>query len=415
MKTDILYMRLFCIHKILYRIVALTMAVILISAALKNNIIIQAQEGEIKDFPFSLYAESAVLIDGETGRVICGKNSDNRQPNASTTKILTCIIALESCDLNDKVVISDYAASMPEVNMDVKSGEEYRLGDLLYAMMLESYNDVAVAVAEHVAGGTEEFADMMMDKVRQLGLVNTHFVTANGLDATNDGGFHGTSAYDLAQIMRYCISYSDSREDFLAITGTGTHSFTDLSKKRSFTVNNHNNLLKLSHDVLSGKTGFTCDAGYCYVGAFERDGHRYVFSLLNSGYPPDKNHKWKDSLKIIKYVEDNMHTVHFVKNINIYDIDIGSGMDEEGETVSSMYEEVYITCDLHMTDDEEIKYKVVLYSDLKAPIKRGQRLGCVIVYIGNSEVYRQDITSTRNVYERNYGNIFDIIYEHTLL
>ena len=210
MKTDILYMRLFCIHKILYRIVALTMAVILISAALKNNIIIQAQEGEIKDFPFSLYAESAVLIDGETGRVICGKNSDNRQPNASTTKILTCIIALESCDLNDKVVISDYAASMPEVNMDVKSGEEYRLGDLLYAMMLESYNDVAVAVAEHVAGGTEEFADMMMDKVRQLGLVNTHFVTANGLDATNDGGFHGTSAYDLAQIMRYCISYSDS-------------------------------------------------------------------------------------------------------------------------------------------------------------------------------------------------------------
>ena len=122
MKTDILYMRLFCIHKILYRIVALTMAVVLISATLKNNIIIQAQEGEIKDFPFSLYAESAVLIDGETGRVICGKNSDNRQPNASTTKILTCIIALESCDLNDKVVISDYAASMPEVNMDVKSG-----------------------------------------------------------------------------------------------------------------------------------------------------------------------------------------------------------------------------------------------------------------------------------------------------
>ena len=90
-------------------------------------------------------------------------------------------------------------------------------------------------------------------------------------------------------------------------------------------------------------------------------------------------------------------------------------MDEEGETVSSMYEEVYITCDLNMTDDEEIKYKVVFNSDLKAPIKRGQRLGCVIVYIGNSEVYRQDITSTRNVYERNYGNIFDIIYEHTLL
>lgn len=253
----------------------------------------------------SLYAENAVLIDGETGDILYEKNGSVHHPNASTTKILTCIIALECGDLADTVIASSYAAKMPEVRLGVREGEIFNLEDMLYAMMLESYNDAAVVIAEHIGGDVQHFADMMNSKAKEIGCRTTYFITPNGLDAQDEGGIHGTSAEDLARIMRYCIITSPKSDLFLEITRTRFYTFSDSSGARSFACSNHNAFLDMADEALSGKTGFTCDAGYCYIGAAEYDGHTYIWALLGCGWPNNKTYKWKDSRTLLAYAEKN--------------------------------------------------------------------------------------------------------------
>ena len=159
-----------------------------------------------------LYAFSAVLMDAESGRILYEKKGEEFLANASTTKILTCILALEEGDLGDQVVISEYAASMPDVQLNITPGERYFLKDLLYALMLESHNDVAVAIAEYLEGNCENFSDKMNQKAKEIGCQNTYFLTPNGLDAVKGQKNHGTTAKDLAQIMRYCIMESEKKD-----------------------------------------------------------------------------------------------------------------------------------------------------------------------------------------------------------
>ena len=140
---------------------------------------------EPKDDPsFSLHAASAVLMDASSGRILYEKNGYDVLPMASTTKIMTCILALEYGDLSDYVEASSYAAGMPKVKLSARVGECFLLKDLLYSLMLESHNDSAVMIAEHLAGSVQAFADMMNQKARDLGCFDTCFVTPNGLDAT---------------------------------------------------------------------------------------------------------------------------------------------------------------------------------------------------------------------------------------
>ena len=187
-----------------------------------------------------LHALSAILLDGKNGRVLYDKAGEEVRANASTTKILTCILALEYGDPDDVVIVSSYAAKMPDVQLNIREGEEYRLKDLLYSLMLESHNDSAVAIAEYIGGSVEAFADLMNRKAIEVGCTNTHFITPNGLDAKDEYGIHGTTAEDLARIMRYCIRESPKREQFLAITRTATYSFTNVGGTRSFSCSNHN-------------------------------------------------------------------------------------------------------------------------------------------------------------------------------
>ena len=126
-----------------------------------------------------LYARSAVVIDGSSGRVLFGKNADETMPMASTTKIMTCILALENGDPEDIVEVSQNAAGQPEVHLGAGVGETFYLKDLLYALMLESYNDAAVMIAEQISGSVETFAGLMNQKAKELGCGNTNFVTPN--------------------------------------------------------------------------------------------------------------------------------------------------------------------------------------------------------------------------------------------
>lgn len=173
----------------------------------------------------SLYATAAVLMDADTGRVLYEKNGDAFLANASTTKIMTCILALEKASPEERVEASAYAAGMPKVKLYMKTGEHFKLGDLLYSLMLESHNDTAVAIAEHVGGSIEGFSDMMNEKAKTLGCENTCFLTPNGLDATREELSHGTTARDLARIMAYCVFESPKAEQFLEITRTADYSF----------------------------------------------------------------------------------------------------------------------------------------------------------------------------------------------
>lgn len=193
--------------------------------------------------PDNLYAQSAVLMDADSGRILFEKNGREARPMASTTKIMTCILALEEGDLSEEVTVSANAAAQPQVHLGIREGEQYRLEDLLYSLMLESHNDTAVAIAEHIAGSTEGFAALMNERAEAIGCEDTHFVTPNGLDAEDEGGVHSTTAADLARIMRYCITQSEKKEDFLRITQTESHAFSNLDGSRSFSCYNHNAFL----------------------------------------------------------------------------------------------------------------------------------------------------------------------------
>ena len=240
----------------------------------------------------SLYAKAAVLMDADSGSILYEKNGHQAMANASTTKILTCIIALENCDLDSEVTVSTLAASQPKVHLGMREGQKFYLKDLLYGLMLESYNDCAVAIAEHIAGTTGDFAKLMNDKAEEIGCEDSYFITPNGLDAKNENGFHHTTAADLSLIMRYCIKTSEMAEQFLTITREGQYQFSDIDGKNSYTCCNHNAFLQMMDGALSGKTGFTGNAGYCYVGALKRDDRTFIVALLACGWPNNKTYKW---------------------------------------------------------------------------------------------------------------------------
>ena len=239
-----------------------------------------------------LYARSACLMDADSGRVLYSKNSEQKLPMASTTKIMTCILALEDGRMDDLVTVSAYAASQPKVHMGAKTGEQFYLQDLLYALMLNSDNDAAVMIAEQVGGSVEGFAEKMNLKARELGCDDTYFITPNGLDA---GLNHYTTASDLAIIARYAIK----NPTFRKLINTKRYSFKSLNTKRNFTVATTNALLGKQAGVIGLKTGVTDKAGYCFVGLCRsRKGNTYISVTLGG---PTSAARWRDSKILLTY------------------------------------------------------------------------------------------------------------------
>ncbi len=395
-----------------------------------------------------LYAGAAVLMDADSGRVLYGKNEDTFMAMASTTKIMTCILVLEHASMEDMLTVSAYAASMPKVKLGIQKGEQYTVGDLLYSLMLESHNDTAVALAEYVGKAylTEElnekdtaaytaeeskkavaaFAVLMNRKAMELGCENTWFITPNGLDATEtlvleEGSTlqkeHGTTARELARILAYCIRESPCRDDFLRITRAGEYSFT--ANGRSYSCVNHNAFLQMMSGALTGKTGFTNKAGYCYVGALERDGRTFVVALLACGWPNNKTYKWSDTRKLMQYGIDNYFYRSFSEPGVAFDesclkavlvqngqtnrlgaeafvnVRIAEG-DVPGEKESSSLPD---SEGLLMKEDEEIRVEYTLADALTAPVVCGMPVGRVD-YIVDDQIYRTEcIVTAENLEE----------------
>lgn len=373
--------------------------IICIMCARLGNLTLCAEEGA--EMEGQLYARSAVLMDADSGRVLFGKEEDVVRPMASTTKIMTCILALESQKGDQIVAASANAAAQPKVRLGVKEQEQFYLRDLLYALMLESYNDSAVMIAEGVSGTVEEFAGLMNQKAKDLGCESTYFVTPNGLDGSDENGTHSTTARDLALIMRYCISQSPCKEEFLEITRTKSYQFTDVEGSRNFSCNNHNAFLDMMDGALSGKTGFTADAGYCYVGALKDGGRTFIVALLACGWPNNKGYKWADTRKLMEYGIANYEYRNVWEDVKLPDIFVADGI-EEGDPYKAQTEiplcakekeELYVL----LRQDESVEVKTEIDDSLQAPVKAGEEAGRIRYLLEGEEIASYAVVTERDM------------------
>ncbi|MCI9024859.1 MAG: D-alanyl-D-alanine carboxypeptidase [Dorea sp.] len=373
--------------------------IICIMCARLGNLTLCAEEGA--EMEGQLYARSAVLMDADSGRVLFGKEEDVVRPMASTTKIMTCILALESQKGDQIVAASANAAAQPKVRLGVKEQEQFYLRDLLYALMLESYNDSAVMIAEGISGTVEEFAGLMNQKAKDLGCESTYFVTPNGLDGSDENGTHSTTARDLALIMRYCISQSPCKEEFLEITRTKSYQFTDVEGSRNFSCNNHNAFLDMMDGALSGKTGFTADAGYCYVGALKDGDRTFIVALLACGWPNNKGYKWADTRKLMEYGIANYEYRNVWEDVKLPDIFVADGI-EEGDPYKAQTEiplcakgkeELYVL----LRQDESVEVKTEIDDSLQAPVKAGEEAGRIRYLLDGEEIASYAVVTERDM------------------
>lgn len=253
--------------------------------------------------PPNLSAARSIILDNSTDRILYSKNSYSKAPMASTTKIMTFIIAVENCeDLYETVTISRVAAYTEGSTMHLAEGETISLHDLLYGLLLNSGNDAAVAIAEHIGGTVADFCNMMNDRASKIGATNTYFKSPHGLDLNG----HYTTAYDLALIAKEAYKQPLFRE----IISTSTITLSGHYLK------NTNPLLGKYPDVIGGKTGYTGGAGRCIVYFIDTEDIQAVAVLLGC---PSSNDRVKDSVKLLRYITDNYKTYTLIKRGTLVD------------------------------------------------------------------------------------------------
>ena len=349
-------------------------------------------EEELKDEEkMELNAKAAVLLDGHTGRVLYGKNEKIQLPMASTTKIMTCLIALENSNPNDPVVFSDYAASMPDVQLNAVSGDMFYMKDLLYALMLESHNDVAVAIAEHIGKTEKEFAEMMNERAKEIGCAYTNFVTANGLDELN----HYTTAEELGLITIEALK----NEQFVKIINTSSYQFSTIDGKKNYQINNKNKFLQMMSGAYGVKTGFTNQAGYCFVGAIEYEGESYVSVVLGSGWPPNQNWKWDDTKKLVEYGLENYELQRNEEKLEaVGELFVDNGIENSVALVAELKNDKFLI-------NKEEKYVIHAIQDLKrnAPVLDNDIIGWVYGMVDDVIIEKAPVFAEKTVKKKTYG------------
>lgn len=343
-----------------------------------------------------LVSRAAILMDNKTNKILYDKNSNERMFPASTTKILTAILVLENCDLNEIVTASyDAVMSIPEgyVTANIDGDEQLTVEQLLQLLLVHSANDAANVLAEYVGGSIESFVSMMNTKVNELGLTNTHFTNAYGLQDDN----HYTTAYDLSVIMQYCLK----NDDFRRIAGSASCSIpaTNKSDVRSYTSTNQ--LLVPSNPnyysyVTVGKTGFTTEAGECLVSCAYKNDLELICVVLGGTVVDGVSTRFSESKTLYEYGFNNFS----LKNIAnpgdiITQIEVPNATSDTKSLELAFTDSIYA---LVNTSDLETNYtpEIQLHSDISAPITQGDVLGSVVYTIDGIQ-YTSDIVATHNV------------------
>lgn len=335
-----------------------------------------------------------IALDRNTGRILYEKSGYDKTPMASTTKILTSIIAIENCNLSDMVQISSKSANTSGSTLGMQTNDLMTMEDLLYGLMLRSGNDCAVAIAEHIGGSIEGFSAIMNSKAKALGLTNSNFITPHGLDHDN----HYTTAYELALLTDYALK----NETFAKIVGTKETVICHGTRP----ISNTNELLGNYNGVYGVKTGFTFNAGRCLVTACKRNNLDVIVVVLGAD---TKKIRTTDSVKVLNYIYNNYSNIniesvimqsfsdfelHYSKNSNIK-----KSMDEPILELSNLGNTIF-----PLTKNELSKLKAETYflDNLEAPISKQSKIGVLTIKLENETLKNIDICVKNDIDRKNY-------------
>ncbi|HHW42932.1 MAG TPA: D-alanyl-D-alanine carboxypeptidase [Desulfotomaculum sp.] len=329
-------------------------------------------------------AESAVLMEAQSGQVLWSKNPDKELPMASVTKIMTLLLAVEAVEqgkvsLKDRVVASENAWEMGGSQIYLEPGEEFSFEEMLIAVAVGSANDASVAVAEHLMGSEEAFVEAMNQRAKKLGLQHTRFVNSTGLPARG----HYTSARDMAAIMRECLKYPLFRR----ISSIYEY---DL-RGGKFKLWNTNKLLKWYEGVDAGKTGWTNEAKYCLASSAERDGLRLIAVVL--GTPEPRSH-FRESIKLYKYGFARYKVLNLMPaGATVKSLPVSKGVSNRVDAVTAGRVSVVVP----KGEDKGFTTRVELPERVTAPVAKGQPLGYCVVLKNNQEVQRVPLVAGSEV------------------
>lgn len=338
---------------------------------------------------FVLDSKSAILIEGKTERVIYQKGADVQRTPASLTKMMTCILTLENLDLEEKITIPKEAAGIQGNNIGLKPGEVLTVRELVNAMMIYSANDAAVALAIRISGSVDNFCRLMNKKARSLGCTRTNYINPNGL---TDSQSHITTARDQSIIARYLMKKSEAAK---------------IVRKSKYTVPQTNKSgprkLKSTNEMLSGrkheykgivgvKTGFMLSSGYCFAGKAQKNNEEFIAVVLNAG---DEDKRFVDCGKLLDYGFNNYETVEFLKKGgSAGKVKVRYGSKTRVDTV--VPDGSYLPVAKRETGYEK-NIDVKMYDDVKAPIKKGTKVGEIVVYKDGRKISSSDIQIAETV------------------
>ena len=350
-----------------------------------------------------LNARIALIYDRASGRIIYEKNGNKQTPMASTTKILTSIVILENADLKETVTIGSKAAGTGGSRLGLKKNDKITVNDLLYGLMLRSGNDAAVALAIHVGGSIEGFADMMNKKAEELGLTNSHFVVPHGLD--NEG--HYTTAYELAKMADYALNIPKFKE--IVSSKSATIYINGYPKA----INNTNNLLGSVSGVYGVKTGFTNGAGRCLVSSCKRGELDIITVVIGAN---TNNQRTADTKELIEYAFNNFSLINIEeiiqdkfeqwKNINEGRIYVNKGIENGIKLYLEKPKKSVMAVRKDSIDKIDIEVNSLFY--MEAPVAKDQVIGNLRVIINGEEV---EVKEIRAMYEIEKKGIEDYLQE----
>ena len=353
------------------------------SSPVSKSVPVSGDEMKIK-------AKSAILIDGSSGKVIFAQNEKKHLPPASVTKVMTLLLIMEGCEsgkiaLYDKVTISDRAAGMGGSQMYMEPGEQHTVEELLKGVIMVSANDGCVALAEHLSGSVESFVEAMNEKASEMGLKDSHFVNTNGLPVAD----HYSCAYDIGMISKELMKFEKAHTWFTAWQEDIKVGLP--GKQHKFTLTNTNKLIRSYNGAIGVKTGFTQDAGYCLSGAAQRDSTRLIAVVLGC---KTSDIRFSQMRKLLDYGFANYETVKIAeKGEAIKKINIEKGDVKNIQAVTS--EDIGIT--VKKGTAGQVRTKSVINENLPSTIKKGEKVGSIMVYEGKKLTAEYDLVSDRDV------------------
>jgi D-alanyl-D-alanine carboxypeptidase (penicillin-binding protein 5/6) len=377
------------IRQFLHRIVYMTLALSLIFPALT-----MAEESKVE---LAEKAKSAILIERDTGTILYDKNSDEKLPPASMTKIMTMILIMEAIEsgsitLDETIRTSEYAASMGGSQIFLEAGEEMTVEEMLKGIAIASGNDASVAMAERIAGSEEAFVKMMNDKVKELGLVNTHFMNPTGLPAEN----HFSTAHDMALMAKELLKYelitkfTSMYEDYLR---------QDTDKK--FWLVNTNRLVKFYPGVDGLKTGYTSEAKYCLTATAKKKDMRVIAVVMGAPTPKDRN---AQVTKMLDYAFSQYQTHPMLERSAVVGkTKVSKGSSKYVDVVTS--ESISVLTKKGETIDD-VTQEVVLKENIQAPVKKGDELGTLIIKRSDKSIVESPILAAEDVEMANWWQLF---------